>query len=80
VSLQSTSRLGNIYANQRTPQKKVGDETILSQAIDDCNVTSGTEQINIKVFTKGATPGFELLIALGAIGVTIVLWRKTQSV
>jgi len=58
---------------------KVGDETIILRAVGDNNVTSNTEQINIKVVQKGATPGFELVFVLCAICLTIFLWRKKQG-
>jgi hypothetical protein len=61
-------------------KEKVGDETIVLRAIGDGNVTSNTEQINIKIVEKGATPGFELVFALCAIGIAIFLWRKKRSV
>ncbi len=59
---------------------KVGDETIILRAVGDDNVTSNTEQINIKVVEKGATPGFELVFVLCAIGVALFLWRKKRRV
>lgn len=59
---------------------KVGDETIILRAVGDGNVISNTEQINIKVIQKGATPGFELVLVLSAIIVALFLWRKKRSV
>jgi PKD repeat protein len=59
---------------------KVGDETIVLRAVGDGNVTSNTEQINIKVIKKGATPGFELVFVLCAVAIAIFLWRKKRSV
>jgi PKD repeat protein len=64
----------------KNSQKKVGDETIVLRAVGDSNVTSNTEQINIKVVQKGATPGFELVFVLCAIVVAIFLWRKKRSI
>jgi|GEM_PF-7063015 len=48
------------------------------QAVGDGNITSNTEQINIKLVEKDATPGFEIIITLCAIGVAILLWRKKR--
>jgi parallel beta-helix repeat protein len=64
----------------KNSQKKVGDETIKLRAVGDGNVTSNSEQINVKVIQKGATPGFELVFVLCAIGVAMFLWRKKQVV
>ena len=55
-------------------------ETLSIQAAGDRNVTSNIEEMNIVVIQKGATPGFELVFVLCAIGIAMFLWRKKRSV
>jgi parallel beta-helix repeat protein len=49
-------------------ENKVSDETITLRAVGDGNITSNTEQINLKVVEKNATPGFEAIAAITAVG------------
>jgi len=53
---------------QNDSEDKVVDETIILRAVGDDNVTSNTEQINLKVIEKNATPGFEAIATLAAVG------------
>jgi len=69
-----------IKAPKLKANETVGSETIKLKAVGDGNVSSNTEQINIKVIKKGATPGFELIFVLSAIIVAIFLWRKRRIV
>jgi PKD repeat protein len=49
---------------------KVSDETIILCAVGDDNITSNTEQINLKVIEKNAaTPGFETIATITAVGI-----------
>jgi len=50
----------------------VGSETLILRAHGDGNITSNTEQINLKVVEKNvtvATPGFETIATITAIGI-----------
>lgn len=49
-------------------EEKVSDETIILQAVGDDNIISNTEQINLKVIGKNATPGFDTIAAIAAVG------------
>jgi PKD repeat protein len=60
-------------------KQKVSDETIILRAVGDGNVTSNTEQVNFKVIGKDATPGFETvatITAIGTAGALVTFFRR----
>lgn len=60
-------------------QNTVGDETIILRAFGDNNVTSNTEQINLKIIEENATPGFEAIAtfaAVGSAGALVTFFRR----
>jgi len=61
---------------------KVSDETIILKAVGDGNVSSNTEQINLKVIQKDATPGFEAVAtvaAVGSAGALVTFFRRRNG-
>jgi len=63
-------------------ENKVSDETIVLRAVGDGNVTSNTEQINLKVIEKNATPGFETIAtitAIGTAGALVTFFRRRNG-
>jgi PKD repeat protein len=73
----------DLFVKIKAPKLKanvtVGSETIRLKAVGDGNVTSNTEQINLKVVKKGATPGFETVATITAVasaGALVTFFRR----
>jgi hypothetical protein len=86
VTLNPTERkelLINIKApkleKRNNSQNQITSETITLRAVGDGNITSNTEQINIKVIGKKATPDFETIIVIGAIAL-VLFWKRKNLV
>jgi len=62
---------------------ELSDETIILQAVGDDNITSNTEQINLKVIEKNATPGFDTIAtitAVGTAGALVAFFRRRNGI